>query len=149
MKRQVQALFAAAILLPGIIQAQGRHYGPPPRERISSTIVDCQARTVDFRRSLRHALDRSSLNNTRREDQLNLDAERLEKSMIRVSESWNRYHDAPRARNYVSSAIGVGQDINRTMVQRRLSPDVQRQWDIVRSELNHLAEVFDLPRIRW
>jgi hypothetical protein len=35
------------------------------------------------------------------------------------------------------------------MIRRRLNPEVQRQWDIVRRELNHLAEVFDLPKIRW
>jgi hypothetical protein len=35
------------------------------------------------------------------------------------------------------------------MIRRRLHPDVQRQWDIVRGELNRLAEVFELPRIRW
>jgi hypothetical protein len=35
------------------------------------------------------------------------------------------------------------------MVSRRLNPDVQRQWDAVRNELNRLAEAFELPRIRW
>jgi len=31
------------------------------------------------------------------------------------------------------------------MVRRRLNPDVQRQWDAVRGELNRLAEAFELP----
>src|ERR1035437_3832711 len=45
--------------------------------------------------------------------------------------------------------IAAGQDINRTMVRRRMNPDVQRQWEAVRGELNRLAEAFELPRIRW
>lgn len=36
-----------------------------------------------------------------------------------------------------------------TMGRRRLNPDVQRQWNAVRGELNRLAEAFELPRIRW
>jgi hypothetical protein len=66
-----------------------------------------------------------------------------------VREAWNREHDPPKTRHFVSDATAVGQDINRTMVRRRLNPDVQRQWDAVRGELNRLAEAFELPRIRW
>ncbi len=151
--KKCASLAIAVVLLPGILPAQHR-YGSPPRgpERagnISRVIADCEARTNEFKRSLRMALDRSSLNNTRREDELNRDASRLEQAMNRVRESWNREHDPPRTRRSVGDAIAVGQSINRTMVRRRLNPDVQRQWDIVRGELNRLAEVFELPKIRW
>lgn len=132
--------------------AQPRREGPPGPERIGRigrVIADCEDRTNDFRRELRVALDRSSLNNTRREDELNRDAGRLERAMNRVRESWNREHDVYRTRRNVSEAIAAGQDINRTMIRRRLGPGVERQWEIVRSELNRMAEAFDLPRIRW
>jgi hypothetical protein len=98
---------------------------------------------------LRAALDRSALEGTKREDQLNVDAERLERAMNKVREAWNREQDPPKTRHFVDDAISAGQDINRTMVRRRLNPDVQRQWDAVRTELNRLAEAFELPRIRW
>jgi hypothetical protein len=98
---------------------------------------------------LRAALDRSMLNGTQREDELNVSALRLERSMNRVREAWNRERDVGRTRRSVSDAISVGQDINRTMVRRRLNPGVQRQWEAVRAELNRLAEAFELPRIRW
>jgi len=51
----------------------------------------------------------------------------------------------PRTREFVNDAISAGRDINRTMAARRLNPNVQRQWDAVRSELNRLAEAFELP----
>ena len=144
----------AVALMPGILPAQPRQGGPPPgaierRGNISRVIADCEDRTNDFKRSLRMALDRSALNDTQREDELNRDASRLERAMNRVRESWNLEHDPSRTRRSVGEAISAGQDINRTMVRRRLNPDVQRQWDIVRGELNRLAEVFELPRIRW
>jgi len=150
MKKYVWMSMAVALLLPGIVAAQP---GYPPRDgriaNISRVVVDCQDRVIQFRSSLRAALDRSALNGTRREDQLNVDTERLERAMDRVREAWNREHDPPKTRHFVSDAIAAGQDINRTMVSRRLNPDVQRQWDAVRGELNRLAEAFELPRIRW
>ena len=150
MKKYVWTSMAVALLLPGILAAQ-RDY--PPRggrnENISRVVADCQDRAIQFRSSLRAALDRSALNGTQREDQLNVDAERLERAMNRVREAWNREHDPPKTRHFVEDAISAGQDINRTMVRRRLNPDVQRQWEAGRGELNRLAEAFELPRIRW
>jgi hypothetical protein len=150
MKKFVWAAVVVVLLLPGTIAAQRRN--PPQGERtsnISRVVADCEERTNQFRRSLRAALNRSALDGTRREDQLNLDAERLERAINRVRESWGKERDPARTRRSVSDAIVVGQDINRTMARRRLNPDVQRQWDVVRGELNRLAETFELPRIRW
>lgn len=150
MKKYVWTSMAVALLLPGILAAQ-RDY--PPRDRrgpdISRVVADCEERTNQFRVSLRAALDRSGLSGSQREDQLNVDALRLERAMNKVREAWNREHDPGRTRHFVDDAISAGQDINRTMVRRRLNPDVQRQWDAVRGELNRLAEAFELPRIRW
>ena len=152
MKKYLWTTIAVALLLPGILAAQPRHDYPPRGGRgpdISRVVADCEERTNQFRVSLRAALDRSALIGPRREDQLPVDAERLERSMNRVREAWNRERDPGRTRSFVSDAIAVGQDINRTMVRRRLNPDVQRQWDAVRGELNRLAEAFELPRIWW
>ncbi len=150
MKKYVWTLIAVALLLPGVLAAQR---GYPPRDgrtaNISPVVANCEARTIQFRSSLRAALDRSAINGTKREDQLNTDAERLERAMNRVREAWDREHDPPKTRHFVDDAISAGQDINRTMVRRRLNPDVQPQWDAVRGELNRLAAAFELPRIRW
>ena len=152
MKKYIWTSMAVALLLPGILAAQPRRDYPQRGGRgpdIARVVADCEERTNQFRVALRAALDRSALNGTRREDQLNVDAERLEHAMNRVREAWNREHDPPKTRDFVNDAISAGRDINRTMVARRLNPNVQRQWDAVRSELNRLAEAFELPRIRW
>lgn len=151
----VRFAVAMAILLPGILAAQpprGRYDGPPGRgrfEMITRTINDCERRTNEFRDTLRRALEHSRVRDSNREDELNRDGARLERSLNRVGDSWNGEHNPGKTRHFVDTAIGAGQDINRTMVRRRLNPEVQRQWDIVRAELNRLAEVFELPRIRW
>ena len=82
MKKYLWTSMAVALLLPGILAAQPRRDYPPRGGRgpdISRVVADCEERTNQFRVSLRAALDRSALNGTRREDQLNVDAERLER----------------------------------------------------------------------
>jgi hypothetical protein len=148
MRRYLLLAVAFALAVPVIVSAQRRR-DERGFERISRVIADCEERSNVFRQQLRRALDRSALNETRREDELNRDASRLERALNRIRESWNVEHDARKTRVFVNEAITASQDINRTMGRRRLHPDVQRQWGVVRGELNRLADVFQLPRIRW
>lgn len=148
MRRHLLLFAAFTLVVPTIVRAQYRR-DERGFERIARVIADCEQRTNVFRQQLRRALDRSALNETRREDELNRDAGRLERALNRTRESWNGEHDARKTRAFVNEAITASQDINRTMVRRRLNPGVQRQWAVVRNELNRLADVFQLPRIRW
>ena len=142
----VTAALALMAIWPGVAPAQPRN----GRGRdIARVIADCEERTNQFRRSFRYALDRSAYRDSIREDELNRHADRLERVMNRVRESWNRERDPGKTRAFVSEALATSQDINRAFMRGRLHPEVQRQWFAVRSELNRLAEVFDLPRIRW
>lgn len=150
-RNYLSMVIAVAILLPGISLAQWgrerrRDSGSP---RIGRVVADCAARTSEFRVSLRRALNRGRLDGTAREDELNTQAARLERTMRRVAEDWNGSHDARRTRAQVSRAIEAAQDINRTMQRRRMSPPVEEQWRGVRRELNMLAEVFELPKLSW
>jgi hypothetical protein len=142
----VTAVLAMAAILPGVAPAQ------PRRDRgrdIARVIADCEERTNQFRRSFRYALDRSAYRDSMREDELNRHADRLERAMNRVRESWNRERNPGKTRYLVSEALTTSQEINRAMMRGRLHPEVQKQWFIVRSELNRLAEVFEVPKIRW
>ena len=145
MHRYLGILAGLALLLPGLVAAQGRGR----HERITSTINDCVDRANDFKHSLHGALEHSRYRDTVREGQLDRDAKRLNKSMNKVGDSWNRDHDPAKTRHFVSEAIEVSRDINRTMVRGRLDPEIERQWSTVRAELNRLADVFELPRIHW
>ena len=143
---------ALAVCLPGLIPAQRRYDGPPPRRGgghdISRLIADCEARTNEFRRSFRHASERGFRDHMRVED-LNRHADRLERSMNAIRESWNRERNPERTRRFVSDALANGQEINRALRRGRIHPEIQREWSTIRIELNRLAEAFSLPRIRW
>jgi hypothetical protein len=144
MKKHPGTTMAMALLFTGILAAQ-----PIGPDRVSRTISDCRARTGEFRASLRHAMEHSSLKWTEREHQLDKDANRMERAVNKLHETWNLEHKMHRSREHASAAIAAAQDINRAMLSHRFNPDVHRQWDVVRGELNHVAEVFALPRIRW
>jgi len=157
MKRtHIAALLTALLFAPGL-GAQGyRDRGRPAdrdfeerRGRVTGIIADCERRTDEFKVALRRALDHSPLDGSRREDQLNRDAANLEKAMNRLRESWNADRDFERSRRHLGVALNAGRDLNRTLSHHRLRSGVQREWEIVRGELNRLAEVFREPKIRW
>ena len=153
---------ALVLLIPGLFAQRRDDRGrsePPGRgdergrsnprgEHISRVIADCEQRTNEFRASFRHASDRSFQNHMRMED-LVRHASSLERSMNAIRESWNRERNPDRTRRFVSSALENGREINRALTHGRVHPEIQRQWSAIKSELNRLAEVFELPRIRW
>jgi hypothetical protein len=158
MKKFGVVAIAAALLLPVGLNAQGyprdrrvgdRHDQDERRGRVAGIIADLERRTNEFKDALHRALEHSRLDGTRREDELNRDASRLEHAANRLRESWNADRDFERSRRNLAVAISAGQDIQRTMARHRLRTNVQREWGAVRHELNLLAEVFREPPIRW
>ena len=153
------AALLATLLLPLGLNAQGYDRGSGGHDssrnhddgsrRVSGIIADCERRTGEFKVALKRALDRSPLDGSRREDELNRDAAKLERAMRRLMDSWNADKDYGRSRKNLGVAISAGQDIDRTMSRHRLRGHLQNDWNVVRNELNRLAEVFKEPKIRW
>lgn len=50
-------------------------------------------------------------------------------------------------RSQVASALRVAESINTAMRNRRVDYDVQRQWSMVRNDMNRLARVYNLRQI--
>jgi len=84
-----------------------------------------------------------------RQADLDRHADALSRRMSAVREAWNREHNPGKTRHFVEEAINVSREINHVMNQNRFRPELHRLWSTVRSELNQLAEVFELPRLRW
>jgi len=140
-------VLTSALLVAGTAGAQYREH-----ERgsdIARVIRDCEDRTSVFERSFRHALERSDYHGSFRQDELNRHADELERAMGKLHETWNRERDVEKTRHFVDEAIRVSRDINHVMNRERFYPGLQDQWAAVRAELNHLAEAFGLPRLRW
>jgi hypothetical protein len=143
--RALRFMLCASLALAAVLSlpepASARY--DPRAERIARVVADCDARADHFQRMFRHALEHSGYRGTLRQVDLDRHAE------ARVREAWNRERDPRRTRRFVEDAIGVSREINRAMNNNRFYPELHREWSIVRGELNHLAEAFDLPRLRW
>lgn len=144
MKRFVPLFMALVLLIPVVAQAQ-RYRERERGERIARVIRDCEDRTDDFLR----AVQRSWGRDRHSDDELDRSAARLERSLNRVRDAWNRDRDYERTRRNVGAAIEAGRDVNRILRHHRLGSRVEREWGPIKSELNNLAEVFEQPRIRW
>jgi hypothetical protein len=142
------APLACFALLANVGYAQ-RRGGGARVEETTRIINDCERRTNDFKKTLDRALARDNVRAGQgREDQLNRNAERLENSLDRVGDSWNKDHNMDATRGNVRAAIAIAQDINVAMRNWNMGGDAENQWAAVRGELNRLAETFGLPRIR-
>jgi hypothetical protein len=145
MKALPLAAVAAALLLTSVVSAQDRGRG----EHIGRVVADCDRRADEFQQSFRRALEYREYRGHIRQEELDRHAEALSRSMGRVREAWNREHDAGRTRHFVEDAIKASREINHVMANEHFRPELHRQWEGVRLELNHLAEAFDLPPLRW
>jgi hypothetical protein len=143
------ALAAAFLLVPVITQAQprvarGRVYTKADVDRIIDRVED---RSDKFQKEFDRALDRSRLNNTRREDQLNDYADDLEKATDELRREFDRREAWAENKAEVRECLEIATKLDRAMRARRLGPKVENTWAALRSELNTLAGVYNLPLV--
>lgn len=142
--------FAFVLSLPIHAQDRRRPDWRPQgltHERVKDAVRDIEDLSDDFRKSLRSALRDSSLDGTRREDDLNRQSKRLERAMDKVKKGVERRREFRSIRDDVRDALRAGADINVTMRRRRLDADAEREWIRLRAGLNFLAGLFDLPKM--
>lgn len=73
-------------------------------------------------------------------------ARELERQLDMVGGSFEERSNYSR-RSQVASVLRVAQSLSNAMRYRRVSFNVQRQWSLVRSDLNRLARVYNLRQI--
>ena len=112
------------------------------RAEVNSLIHRVEERSDAFVKIFDSALDRSNMDGSRKEDRLNDKAKELEKQLDHVREE---YRDV---RENVSKALSASEEINKVIRNRRLSYEAQRQWGLLRLELNKLARVYNLRPLR-
>jgi hypothetical protein len=138
-----------AIASPGFAQLRGqtrsRAYA---RVEVDRLIRQAENRSDQFVAIFDRALDRSRLEGTIREDRLNERALQLERELNIVRREFNRTGNHYSIRSHIADALNVAQGINTVMRNRRLYPVAERQWMLLRSELNRLAAVYNLRQLR-
>lgn len=111
-------------------------------------IIDRVENKVDnFVEKYDKSLDRSNLNGTKREDNLNRRAKDLEGATDELSREFNRRDAWIENKDEVRKCLNIASDIDRTVRNRRLGGNTESLWTQVRYELNTLADVYNLPKV--
>jgi hypothetical protein len=147
--RFLLAFTAGLLLFASVAQAQpriarGRVYTKGDVDRIIKRVEDS---TDKFKKEFDKALDRSRLNNTNREDQLNEYAKDLEHATDELRSQFDRNDRWIDNKEQVRKCLSIATKINVAMRNRRLGPKVESRWTAVRYDLNTLAGVFNLPLV--
>jgi hypothetical protein len=138
-----------AIASPVFAQSRGYGYGNRNRTNVERLIRQAENRSDQFVRTFDLALDRSRFDGRLREDRLNERALELERHLNMARQAVagvNNNHFY--ARSHIANAINVAQGINTVMRNRRLMPQSERQWVLLRSDLNRLAAIYNLRQLR-
>ena len=104
--------------------------------------------TVDnFKREFDRSLDRSRLDGSRREDNLNERARQLELATDELRREFDRRDRWAENRDEVRRCLDIATDINVAMRNRRLGGRTESLWSKARTELNTLARYYSLPGV--
>lgn len=142
------AVVCSLMVLSAPAEAQRRR---TPRQRgytkieVNEIIKRVENRSDAFVKLFDKALDRSGLNGTKREDRLNEYARDLEKALDDLRGQFDRKESYIETRPETRRCLDIASDINVAMRNRRMGGETERQWALLRAELNTLADVYGLP----
>jgi signal transduction histidine kinase len=144
------AAICALLILSSPTEAQRRR---APRQRgyakaqVNEIIKRVEERSDRFVKLFDRSLDRSRLDGTNREDRLNEHARNLETALDELRREFDRKENYVETRPEVRRCLDIATNINVAVRNRRLGGETERQWALLRSELNTLADVYGLPLI--
>lgn len=103
-------------------------------------------RTGDFKEEFDKAVEHSMMDKTKLEERAKHRADDLHDSAKRLRDVFGDKRDKnnPAVRDQVDKTLASGADVNRIMQDHRFTDKLQRNWDLLRSDLNALASVYDL-----
>jgi hypothetical protein len=103
-------------------------------------------RTGDFKEEFDRAIEHSMIDRTKLEERAKHRADDLHDSAKRLRDVFGDKRDKnnPAVRDQVDKTLAAGADVNRIMQDHRFTDKLQRNWDLLRSDLDALASVYDL-----
>ena len=127
------------------VAGSAQRYRPRPytKGQVDEVIRRVENRTDSFV----HLFD-SALDNSRLEDRLNERARELEKATNELRRNFDRRENYAETRPEVNRCLNLASEINKVMNRRRMGGNTEEQWRMLRAELNALADVYGLARLR-
>ena len=145
MKGMFVLIAAAIILISTTSSTLAQRPRPWYRGNVREIIRQLETDTDSFKSSLDSALDRSSINGSRAEDEINEYVKRFEEATDRLRD---RSEDREYAPNLAREVLARGRSINVFMRTNRLGGRAESDWAKVRNDLNRLSNAYNIGW-RW
>jgi hypothetical protein len=102
------------------------------------------ARAIGLIRATDNLSDRFASMLDSREDSLSGEAHDLANNLSIARSDAENGASVWQVRSHIASAVGIARSINREMRYRGVDYEVQREWSMLRSDLNSLARAYNL-----
>jgi hypothetical protein len=121
-----------------------------------STVTDARTivrkladRTGDFKNDFNNAVEHSLMDGTKLEDRAKHRADDLHDAAKKLQDVFGDKKDKndPKVRDQVDKTLAAAADVNRVMAGHRFTDKVQREWELLRIDLNALAQIYSLSQI--
>ncbi|HEX5734502.1 MAG TPA: YMGG-like glycine zipper-containing protein [Blastocatellia bacterium] len=141
--RQILSL-TLVMMLAGMTAATGAQTQRPYRtddRTVQQLIRRIETRADSFRMSLGSALENSRLDNTRREDNLNQLVSDFEQATNQLRD---RFNNRESTTSDVQTVLDRAARIDRFMQRSNLDSAAEREWSLLRDDLNSLAGYYNV-----
>lgn len=140
-------LFALVAILTSPVLAQNREVAVYTRTDVRDLVQRMERHSDDFRKHFEKALDHSSLDGTDREDRLRRWTQDLEQMLDRLKDD-DSHRQVRNMEQRVNTVLAIAAGINRVLLYRPFDAETDRDWNLLRSDLNALAITYDLPALQ-
>jgi len=128
-----------------VVRAQDAPYRISDKE-VKKLMAQLKKDTGKFRKSFDSSLDRSRLNGSNREDDINRFVKNYEDATERL---YSRFKDNKSVGADVEAVLDGAAEIDTFMTRRLASEKAVRDWDAVRQDLRRLAEAYNVSWRWW
>lgn len=113
---------------------------------VGDVVQKLATRSADFKAEFDKAVEHSMLDGTRLEDRAKHRADNLHNSARKLRDVFGDKKDKnnPAVRDQMDRTLSAGADLDRIMREHRFTDKLQRNWELLRSDLNALATVYNL-----
>ncbi len=138
-------LLLGGVLVPAHAQDANREVVETPSD-VGGVVDRIQKLTGEFKNSFDRAVSHSMVDGTRLEENAKHRADDLHNSASKLGDVFHDKRDKnnPAVRDQADRTIAAASELNRVMVDHRFTDKLQQQWDILRTDLNALAQVYGL-----
>lgn len=125
-------------------KARGKVY---TKAQVGAVIQRVETRTDNFVGNFDDSLDNSRLNGSKREDDLNKKARKLENETDDLRNQFDRSDRWIDNKAQVRKVLNLATDIDKVVKRQKLGKRTESNWSKLRYELNTLAKIYNLPTV--